>query len=215
VGVQKRSVQRYAALVGRRVRRRPVDARLVGLRDLRPSISRARAGRRVRSSVLTHALVRRLSGLDRSVVRVPIKRVEPKRTRASFGPVVVVRRGSHRLYLYDSTRLTRVLPVGTGRPANPTPLGRYSIANKIRRPWWYPPAADWARGLDPIPPGPGNPLGTRWMGLNAHRIGIHGTSEASSVGYSRSHGCIRMLPREAEWLFRRVRIGTPVVIVSA
>jgi peptidoglycan hydrolase-like protein with peptidoglycan-binding domain len=215
VAAKRRSVRRYAALVERRIRRRPVDARLVGLRDLRPSIGRAWPGRRVRRSVLAHVLVRRLSGLERSVVRVPLKRVEPKVTRANFGPVVVIRRGSHNLFLYRSTRLTRVLSVGTGRPANPTPLGRFWVANKIRRPWWYPPAADWARGLNPIPPGPGNPLGTRWMGLNAHEIGIHATSDASSVGYSRSHGCIRMLPREAEWLFRRVRIRTPVVIVAA
>jgi len=35
------------------------------------------------------------------------------------------------------------------------------------------------------------------------------------VGYSRSHGCIRMYVPHAEWLFRRVNVGTPVVIVSA
>jgi L,D-transpeptidase ErfK/SrfK len=129
--------------------------------------------------------------------------------------VIVVRRGSHRLFLYDGTKLVRRLPVGTGRSANPTPLGRFTIVSKIRNPWWYPPHSGWADGLQPIPPGPGNPLGTRWMGLSARGIGIHGTPDRSSVGYSRSHGCIRMLPREAEWLFRRVRVGTPVVIVAA
>lgn len=53
------------------------------------------------------------------------------------------------------------------------------------------------------------------MGLNVRGIGIHGTPDASSIGYSRSHGCVRLLPREAEWLFRRVRVGTPVLIVAA
>jgi lipoprotein-anchoring transpeptidase ErfK/SrfK len=136
-------------------------------------------------------------------------------TRATFGPVIVVRRRTHRLLLYDASRLARTLPVATGRRASPTPLGRFVIVNKIRSPWWYPPAADWAAGMQPIPPGPRNPLGTRWMGLNVPEIGIHGTSDPSSVGYSRSHGCVRMLPREAEFLFRRVRVGTPVVIVAA
>jgi L,D-transpeptidase ErfK/SrfK len=109
----------------------------------------------------------------------------------------------------------RRLPVGTGRRSRPTPLGRFIVRTKIRNPWWYPPATAWADGLQPIPPGPGNPLGTRWMGLSVRGIGIHGTPDASSIGYSRSHGCVRLLPREAEWLFRRVRVGTPVLIVAA
>jgi lipoprotein-anchoring transpeptidase ErfK/SrfK len=53
------------------------------------------------------------------------------------------------------------------------------------------------------------------MGLSAAGVGIHGTPDAASVGYSRSHGCVRMFPRQAGWLFRRVRIGTPVFIVRA
>jgi L,D-transpeptidase ErfK/SrfK len=69
--------------------------------------------------------------------------------------------------------------------------------------------------MEPIPPGPGNPLGTRWLGISKPGVGIHGTPDAASVGYSRSHGCIRMYVRHAEWLFRRVRVGTPVVIVAA
>jgi L,D-transpeptidase catalytic domain/Putative peptidoglycan binding domain len=214
VRVHAGSVRRYAAVVDSRICAPPVDSRLVGLRHLRPVISRARAGCRVSRSLLTRTLVRRLGGLNRAAVRVPIVRVPPAVTRARFGPVIVVRRTTHRLFLYHGTRLGRILPVGTGRPANPTPLGRFAIVRKIRRPWWYPPASDWADGLQPIPPGPGNPLGSRWMGLG-RGIGIHGTPDASSVGYSRSHGCIRMLPREAKWLFRRVRVGTPVVIVAA
>jgi lipoprotein-anchoring transpeptidase ErfK/SrfK len=53
------------------------------------------------------------------------------------------------------------------------------------------------------------------MGLNASGVGIHGTPDAASIGYSASHGCIRMRIPEAEWLFTRVRIGTPVFIVRA
>jgi lipoprotein-anchoring transpeptidase ErfK/SrfK len=181
---------------------------------LRPSISRARAGCHVLSTSLIRALVRRLEGLERSVIRVPIERIRPAVTKANFGSVVVIRRKSHRLYLYRGVDLVRVLPVGTGRSRSPTPLGRFTIAAKIRSPWWYPPASTWADGLQPIPPGPGNPLGTRWMGLSASGVGIHGTPDAASVGYSRSHGCVRMFPRQAGWLFRRVRIGTPVIIVS-
>jgi lipoprotein-anchoring transpeptidase ErfK/SrfK len=51
------------------------------------------------------------------------------------------------------------------------------------------------------------------MGLTAPGVGIHGTPDPGSVGYSVSHGCIRMYIPEAEWLFNRVQIGTPVFIV--
>ena len=84
-----------------------------------------------------------------------------------------------------------------------------------RNPWWRPPNSSWAKGLKPIPPGPGNPLGTRWMGTSAAGVGIHGTPDAASVGYSASHGCIRMYVPDAEWLFEHVHVGTPVFIVSA
>jgi lipoprotein-anchoring transpeptidase ErfK/SrfK len=53
------------------------------------------------------------------------------------------------------------------------------------------------------------------MGLSSPGVGIHGTPDPGSVGYSRSHGCIRMHVRQAEWLFRRVNVGTPVAIVAA
>ena len=215
VDVSKARVRGYATFLDNRVCTPPVNARLLGLRALRPRISRARDGCRIVRSSLTRALIRRLGGLDRSVIRVRTERLHATVTRGDFGPIVVVRRGSHRLYLYRGVHRVRAMPVATGRPDNPTPLGRFTITTKIRRPWWYPPAADWAEGLSPIPPGPGNPLGTRWMGLSAKGVGIHGTPDAASVGYSRSHGCVRMFPRQAEWLFRRVHVGTPVLIAAA
>jgi lipoprotein-anchoring transpeptidase ErfK/SrfK len=86
---------------------------------------------------------------------------------------------------------------------------------KWKNPWWYPPNSPWAAGEKPIPPGPGNPLGTRWMGISSPGVGIHGTPDAASIGYSASHGCIRMRIPDAEWLFDHVEVGTPVFIVSA
>jgi hypothetical protein len=215
VSVDRGRVRRYAASLDSLACRPPVPARLVGLRSLRPRIIRGRPGCRVLHRTFARTLARRLRRLDRSVVDVPITRVRPAVTRANFGPVVVIRRNSHRLYLYRGRKLVRILRVGTGRRSSPTPIGRFSIVTRVRRPWWYPPRSRWARGLDPIPPGPGNPLGTRWMGISARGVGLHGTPDRESVGYSRSHGCVRLYPRQAEWLFRRVRLGTPVLIVRA
>jgi hypothetical protein len=213
VAVQRRRIRRYAARIDSRLCRPPVPARLVGLRSLRPSISRAHAGCYVRRARFIRAVIRGLIPLERSVVHVPMKRVRPAVTRTNFGPVIVIHRNSHRLYLYRGVKLVRALAVSTGRRSSPTPLGRFRIITKARRPWWYPPASAWASGAKPIPPGRGNPLGTRWMGISAPEVGIHGTPDAASVGYSSSHGCVRMYLPQAEWLFRRVRIGTPVIIV--
>ncbi len=105
-------------------------------------------------------------------------------------------------------RLVRKFGVATGQASYPTPLGEFTIATKQLNPWWYPPDSDWAAGAAPVPPGPGNPLGTRWMGLSEPLIGIHGTPDAASIGYSASHGCIRMQIPDAEWLFERVKVGT-------
>jgi lipoprotein-anchoring transpeptidase ErfK/SrfK len=52
------------------------------------------------------------------------------------------------------------------------------------------------------------------MGLSAPYVGIHGTPDAASIGYSASHGCIRMRIPDAEWLFNHVKVGTPVFIIS-
>ena len=215
VDVSRAGVGAYATAVNKRVCTPPVDAKVVGLHDLRPKISRARLGCRVVRVPLEKALARRLRGLDRSVIRVRTERLSPTVTRANFGPIVVVRRGSHRLHLFRGLHAVRAMPVATGRPGNPTPLGRFTIITKIRRPWWYPPPADWAEGLSPIPPGPGEPTRNALDGAVRTRGGIHGTPDAASVGYSRSHGCVRMFPHQAEWLFRRVHVGTTVFIAAA
>ena len=142
-----------------------------------------------------------------------VEPVAPRVTRASFGYVIVIHRGENLLRLYEGNSLRRTFGVATGESRYPTPLGQFQIVVKWRDPWWYPPASDWAKDAEPIPPGPGNPLGTRWMGISAPAVGIHGTPDPASIGYSVSHGCIRMRIPEVEWLFNQVEIGTPVYIV--
>jgi lipoprotein-anchoring transpeptidase ErfK/SrfK len=135
--------------------------------------------------------------------------------RVNFGPIIVIHRAARRLYLYRNTTLVRRFPIAVGMPGHVTPLGRYRVIVKEKNPTWNPPDSPWAEGLGPIPPGVSNPLGTRWIGTSAPAIGIHGTPVPSSVGTAASHGCIRMYMSDVEWLFERVRVGTPVIILSA
>ena len=205
---------RYVTRLAPTLARKPANARLAGLdAKLRPVVGPAVTGRRLDLRATAAVIEAAVRTAQREPVRPVFRVVAPAKRRV--GSVIVIRRESKGLYLYNGRRLVRKLGVATGQSRYPTPLGTFVVADKQYNPWWYPPSSDWAKGLKPVPPGPGNPLGTRWMGLNGGLVGIHGTPDAASIGYSASHGCIRMRIPDAEWLFEHVDVGTPVVIVSA
>jgi lipoprotein-anchoring transpeptidase ErfK/SrfK len=212
--VSRKGTQRYLAAVAKRFDRQPSDSQLL-LRNLRPMITKEQSGRTLRLLNAMNSIFTALVTNTRPDVALQFTDLKPAVTRADFGPVIVIRRGSNRLYLYRGMRFERVFGVATGQSVYPTPLGRWRVVVKARNPWWYPPNSAWAKGEKPVPPGPGNPLGTRWMGLSASGVGIHGTPDDASIGYSASHGCIRMHIRDAEWLFNHVTVGTTVFIVAA
>jgi lipoprotein-anchoring transpeptidase ErfK/SrfK len=207
-------VSRVVAALAKRYDRAAVDATVVGADGNGPEFSAAKAGLAVDQRTMRAALGQLLRDGARAPLQLITHPVPPKTTVASFGPVIVVTRATNTLRLYDGRALVRTFPVATGQAIYPTPAGLWHIVTKQRNPWWYPPTYDeWAKGLKPVPPGPDNPLGTRWMGLDAAGVGIHGTDAPTSIGYSASHGCIRMQVPEAEWLFEHVRVGTPVVVL--
>lgn len=140
-------------------------------------------------------------------------RIDAATIRSMVG-YIVIDRSDCTLTLYDEKGVVKTYGVAVGQSAYPTPLGSFYINVKIRNPAWSPPPSPWAEGLEPVPPGPGNPLGTRWMGLSEPYVGIHGTPEDWSIGGWYSHGCIRMHIWDAEDLFDRVYVGTPVDIVQ-
>jgi lipoprotein-anchoring transpeptidase ErfK/SrfK len=214
VTLRRDRVSGWTATLAKRFDRRPVDSTL-RLRKLRPWLTKDRPGRTLDVRAATNAILERLSSHSRRPVVVKGEVLNPAVTRRNYGPIVVIRRDSKGLYLYNGMRLVKTFGVATGQSSYPTPLGRWEIVTMARNPWWYPPDSDWARGEKPVPPGPGNPLGTRWMGLSASGVGIHGTPDAASIGYSASHGCIRMHIPSAEWLFNHVDVGTTVFIVAA
>ncbi len=207
-------VRRLVESLGKRFDRDPVDSKLL-LRNLVPFVTKGAPGKQLdRKGALT-AIVRALAENRRTGITLPYKDTPQAVSRSTFGPVIVIRRTSNKLLLYKGMKPWRTFTVATGQAIYPTPLGRFEIQVRWKDPWWYPPNSPWAQGAKPIPPGPGNPLGTRWMGISSPGVGIHGTPDPASLGYSASHGCIRMAIPEAEWLFDHVEIGTPVYIVPA
>jgi lipoprotein-anchoring transpeptidase ErfK/SrfK len=125
---------------------------------------------------------------------------------------IVVHLGKFRVFLIRDGKRVFSAPIAIGQAAYPTPTGHYEIIAKIKNPTWVPPNSPWAAGLEPIPPGASNPLGSRWIGTSAPNIGFHATPQDSSVGHAASHGCMRMHRADVERLYDLIRVGTPVDI---
>lgn len=63
-----------------------------------------------------------------------------------------------------------------------------------------------------IQPGPNNPVGTVWIGLNLPSYGIHGTPEPEKVGRTESNGCFRLANWNAQTLLDAVHVNMPITI---
>lgn len=116
---------------------------------------------------------------------------------------IVVSIPDRTLAVIEDGAVVKVYPAAVGRAGSPTPVGRFTIVNRLENPTWYSPG-------DVIAPGPDNPLGTRWLGLSRAHYGIHGTNVPGSIGKAASHGCIRMRTADLEELFELVSVGDPV-----
>lgn len=187
----------------------PRDAAF-SLRGTTPVVREARPGVELnvpRSvTILSTGLVKR----SRSTFTLPSRRTRADIT--TLPPAIIIDRGNFRLTLWKHRGQNQVYPIAVGTSSHPTPVGNFRVIQKQVNPTWFPPNSPWAAGLGPVPPGPGNPLGTRWIGTSAPAIGMHGTPVPSSIGTRASHGCIRMYIRDVERLYPQVSIGTPVYI---
>jgi len=113
------------------------------------------------------------------------------------------------LRLYDGSQLYREYSIALGTPYEPTPTGNYKVFYKEKYPIWTP--GSNFNDRTPVPPGPDNPLGIRWIEF-APAYGIHGTNKDWDIDYPVSGGCIRMHNNDVQELYDIVGIGTPVLI---
>ena len=118
---------------------------------------------------------------------------------------IVVSLPDRKLAVMEGGAVLRVFPVAVGAEQTPSPSGSFEIAKRLAQPTYYHPG-------QVIPPGENNPLGPRWIGLNAKGYGIHGTNMPASVGKAASHGCIRLRNRDIVRLFAMVEVGDAVEI---
>ena len=121
--------------------------------------------------------------------------------------VIVVSLEDRKLALVEDGQVKKVYKVAVGKPSTPSPVGTFSIERRVKNPTYQ-------HDGKTVLPGPGNPVGTRWMGLSIKGYGIHGTNEPKSIGKAASHGCIRMAKADLEEMYEMVAVGDTVELVG-
>ena len=128
-----------------------------------------------------------------------------RQAQAQLQRVLVISIPDRKLAVIEDGTVKKVYPVAVGKDATPSPAGVFLVVDRITDPTYY-------HSGKVVPPGPRNPLGTRWMGLSQKSYGIHGTNAPYSIGKASSHGCIRMAKADLEELFSRAQVGDTVLI---
>jgi lipoprotein-anchoring transpeptidase ErfK/SrfK len=108
------------------------------------------------------------------------------------------------------------LPATVGSSDMPSPHGTLSVESVTRDPYyrWDPAVLKDVSRRAPVrmlPPGPNSLVGLVWVALSRPHVGIHGTPYPETVGYSASHGCVRLTNWDAVWFSRVARPGLAVV----
>lgn len=121
------------------------------------------------------------------------------------------------LSIRENGRFIAAFPITPGSAEHPAPAGEWRIVGAVPFPWFRYDLGVLKRGertedFHNLPPGPNNPVGILWAGLNRPGIGIHGTPVPDTIGRAGSHGCIRLSNWDAATFYTLVGKGTTVTI---
>lgn len=123
---------------------------------------------------------------------------------------LLIRLSKRRVYVYRGDTVITSYPIAIGKAGWETPVGQYQVFLMEKDPIFK----SFKSGRT-IPPGPDNPLGTRWIGIwtdGKTQLGFHGTNQPELIGQAVSHGCIRMHNKDVMALYEKVTVGTPVKV---
>lgn len=155
-----------------------------------------------------------------TVLQVPNAAYPTPNGKAAF---VQIHLSAKTLEAFDAdTNLLVHFPCSIARLVEKRPVGELHVAVVAPNPNYTfdpdvfpesPEAQELKRKLI-LPPGPNNPVGVAWIGLDRPGYGIHGTPSPEQVGRTESHGCFRLANWNAEYLLRLITIGTPVYVME-
>ncbi len=152
-----------------------------------------------------------------TVVQIP-EIADPPGGKAAF---VRISLGGKVLEAFDSkSNLLVHFPCSIAQRVEKRPNGELHVAviapnpNYTFDPDVFPESAEARRIKNKLvlPPGPNNPVGVAWIGLDKPGYGMHGTPNPEQVGRTESHGCFRLANWNAEYLVKLVWIGMPVYV---
>ncbi|MDB6127877.1 MAG: murein L,D-transpeptidase [Verrucomicrobia bacterium] len=170
-------------------------------------------------------LIRKLNpGVDWDSILLGARIVVPAADRVVVNGTaaqVVINLGAHQLEVFDDTsRVIAHFPVSIAHMAEKRPVGQLQVTVIIPNPNYtfdpevFPESAEAKALLRKltIPPGPNNPVGLVWIGLNLPGYGIHGTPGPEKIGHTESHGCFRLANWDALTLASLEKVGLPVLV---
>ena len=141
-----------------------------------------------------------------------LNHVDPKKIRPGQqlkvikGPfAAIIELNNFVLTLHAYGYYVRAYPIGIGKDGA-TPLGKFTVLNKVTNPQYTDPQGHVIEGADP-----NNPLGVRWLDLGKG-YGIHGTIAPNSIGKAESRGCIRLRNEDVEEVYDMLALGSEVTI---
>jgi lipoprotein-anchoring transpeptidase ErfK/SrfK len=154
-----------------------------------------------------------------TALQVPDVFAEEPASKAAFARISL---SEKTLEAFDSdTNLMLHFPCSIAQRVEKRPVGELHVAvvapnpNYTFDPELFPESAEAKEqpGVKLIlPPGPNNPVGTVWIGLDKPGYGMHGTPRPEDVGRTESHGCFRLANWNAERLLKIVWVGMPVYV---
>lgn len=155
-----------------------------------------------------------------TTLKIPAVTYPPTRGKAAF---ILIHLAGKTLQAFDgNTNLLAHFPCSIAARVEKRPVGELHVAvvapnpNYTFDPEVFPESAE-AQKLGRklvLPPGPNNPVGVAWIGLDRPGYGIHGTPGPEQVGRTESHGCFRLANWNAEHLLKLVTVGTRVKVVE-
>jgi lipoprotein-anchoring transpeptidase ErfK/SrfK len=120
---------------------------------------------------------------------------------------LIVNIPARKIALVEDGKVVKMYSVAVGKSSTPSPSGTFHIVSHVVNP-------TYSHAGKVVRPGPGNPVGTRWMSIGYKGYGIHGTNHPESIGHAASHGCIRLRNHDVEELFQLVRVGDEVDLLE-